>query len=75
MCIRDRFANLFDFVERVSGEALNKRTVESRIKAGAVDGLGHNRAQLLNVYERLMDDATQKRRQKVAGQLLSLIHI
>lgn len=63
------FANLFDFVERVSGEALNKRTVESLIKAGAFDGLGHNRAQLLNVYERLMDDATQKRRQNVAGQL------
>ena len=63
------FASIFDFAERVSGETLNKRTVESLIKAGAFDGLGHNRAQLLSVYERLMDDAAQKRRQNVAGQM------
>lgn len=63
------YLNIFDFVERVSGDALNKRTVESLIKAGAFDGLGHNRAQLLGVYERLMDDTAQKRRANVAGQL------
>lgn len=63
------FASIFDFAERVSGEMLNKRTVESLIKAGAFDGLGLNRAQLLSVYERLMDDAAQKRRQNVAGQM------
>lgn len=62
------YSDIFDFVERTSGDAINKRTVESLIKAGAFDRLGHNRAQLLSVYERLMDDATQKRRSNVAGQ-------
>ena len=63
------YQNIFDFVERVSGDALNKRTVESLIKAGAFDGLGHNRAQLLLAYEPLMDDAAQKRRDNLAGQM------
>lgn len=66
---RGPFKNIFDFAQRVSGDALNKRTVESLIKAGAFDGMGHNRAQLMSVYERLMDDSTQKRRQNVAGQM------
>ncbi len=48
---------------------MNKRTVESLIKAGALDGLGHNRAELLSVYEQLMDDAAQKKRQNLTGQL------
>ena len=63
------YQNIFDFIERTSGEALNKRTVESLIKAGAFDRLGHNRAQLMSVYERLMDETAQKRRANVAGQV------
>ncbi len=63
------YTSLLDFVERTAGDGVNKRTVESFIKAGAFDGLGHNRAQLMSVYERLMDDATLKRRNNVAGQL------
>ena len=63
------FTDIFDFASRVCGESLNKRTVESLIKAGALDGLGHNRAELLSVYEQLMDDAAQKKRQNLTGQL------
>lgn len=63
------YQSIFDFVERTCGDALNKRTVESLIKAGAFDSLGHNRAQLLSVYEVLMDDTTQRRRQNVSGQM------
>ncbi|MDD3336007.1 MAG: DNA polymerase III subunit alpha [Eubacteriales bacterium] len=66
---RGAYQDIFDFVERACGETLNKRTVESLIKAGAFDRLGHNRAQLLSVYEGLMDDTAQKRRQNVAGQV------
>ncbi len=63
------FADIFDFASRACGESVNKRTVESLIKAGALDGLGHNRAELLSVYEQLMDDAAQKKRQNLTGQL------
>ncbi|NLO86767.1 MAG: DNA polymerase III subunit alpha [Clostridiales bacterium] len=64
-----RYKDISDFVERSSGDALNKRTVESLIKAGAFDGLGHNRAQLMSVYEQLMDDTTQKRKVNIVGQV------
>ena len=63
------FTNIYDFVERCSADALNKRVVESLIKAGAFDDLDYNRQQLLFVYEPLMDDTAQKRRSNVAGQL------
>ena len=63
------YQHLFDFAQRVGGDAVNKRTVESLIKAGAFDGLGYNRAQLLYSYEILMDDAAQKRRQNLDGQI------
>ena len=63
------FVSIFDFIERCSSETLNKRAVECLIKAGAFDSLGHNRAQLLQVYESLMDDTALKRRNNVAGQM------
>ncbi|MEG1775672.1 MAG: DNA polymerase III subunit alpha, partial [Clostridia bacterium] len=66
---RGAYTDIFDFVQRTSGDALNKRTVESLVKAGAFDRLGYNRAQLLSVYERLMDDAAQKRKTNVSGQV------
>ena len=63
------FADMVDFIERTGSDQMNKRMVESLIKAGAFDGLGHNRAQMMFVYEGLMDDSAQRRRQNVAGQV------
>ena len=40
-----------DFINRVSGKDMNKRAVESLIKAGAFDSLPHNRHTLLNSYD------------------------
>ncbi len=63
------FTSIFEFVERCSGDQLNKRVVESLIKAGAFDRLGFNRQQLLYLYEPLVDSTAQKRRNNVTGQL------
>ena len=63
------FTSIYDLVQRCAGDSINKRTIESLIKAGAMDKLGHNRAQLLSVYELLIDDVTRKRRDNVPGQL------
>ena len=48
---------------------MNKRTVENLIKAGAFDGLGANRHQMMTVYERMMDQASQKKKTDFAGQM------
>ncbi|MCI5564576.1 MAG: DNA polymerase III subunit alpha [Clostridiales bacterium] len=63
------FADIFDFCHRVSGEDVNKRAVESLIKAGCFDGVGANRAQCMAVYEGAMDAQQSQRRQNVLGQV------
>ena len=62
------FADFVDFAMRVDPQCLNKRTVESLIKGGAFDSLGHTRKGLLGVYEDIVDRALDKRRQEDAGQ-------
>lgn len=57
-----KFLNLYDFVKRVDSNALNKRTVESLIKAGAMDSFGTKRSQMLEVYERILDSVSSSRK-------------
>ncbi len=71
--IRERkrrpFSSFDDFVDRMSEYDMNKRQVESLIKSGAMDRLGKRRSQLLASYETIIDGATSKRGQNLAGQL------
>jgi DNA polymerase-3 subunit alpha len=57
-----------DFVDRVDVSALNKRTVESLIKAGAFDGMGHPRKGLTLVFEQVLDATLERRRNEDMGQ-------
>ncbi len=61
------FATFYDFAERVPEPVLNKRTVESLIKAGAFDSLGHTRKGLLNVFEHITDTTITRRREREQG--------
>jgi DNA polymerase-3 subunit alpha len=61
------FGDFFDYCERVDPQALNKRTIESLIKAGAFDSLGHPRKGLLHVYEQIVDHTLARRRERDAG--------
>ena len=61
------YASFVDFVERVHIDVLNKRTVESLIKAGAFDSLGHPRKGLQQVHESIIDMTVRKRREHDAG--------
>ncbi len=63
------YEDFFDFCERVDTEHVNKRCIESLIMAGAFDSTGANRAQLLSVYEKVMEMAAIDRRRKSSGQL------
>jgi DNA polymerase III subunit alpha len=66
---RTPYRDLFDFADRVPAEAINKRVVESLIKAGAFDASGYNRAQHLSVFERVLDDAAKKHKNNLSGQV------
>ncbi len=48
---------------------LNKRTIESLIKAGAFDSLGHPRQGLCLVFEDIVDRTLERRREEQAGDL------
>ena len=61
------FASFYDFVERVDPSVLNKRSVESLIKGGAFDTLGHPRKGLLQVFEQIIDATLQRRRERDQG--------
>ena len=63
------FVSLKDFVERLSGKEVNKRTVEGFIKAGALDGLNATRKQLMLVYAQVMDQVNQERKKSMTGQM------
>ncbi|MBQ4112702.1 MAG: DNA polymerase III subunit alpha [Clostridia bacterium] len=66
---RKPFSSFEDFLERLSGHDLNKRQVEALIKAGAFDSLPNHRAQLLTVYETMIDTLSAKNRSNLAGQM------
>ena len=63
------YRDIFDFCERVACAAVNKKCVESLIRAGAMDALPGNRAQKLGVYERAIDAAGRRQKTAVQGQL------
>lgn len=56
------FKSLFDFCKRVDRASLNRRTLESLIKAGAFDSIDENRAALLATVSRAMEAANQAAR-------------
>ncbi len=61
------FDSFHDFVERVPMPVLNKRTIESLIKAGAFDSLGHPRRGLMMVFEQIIDTTLVRRRERDQG--------
>ncbi len=64
---RGAFADFTDFCEKVDGSALNKRTLEALIKAGAFESLGHPRLGLLQSFEPIVEGAVARKRQESQG--------
>src|SRR6266540_4373537 len=65
---KGRFTDFFDFCDKVDAGVLNKRVVESLIKAGAFDSLGHTRKGLLDIHEQHIDDVLARKRAEALGQ-------
>jgi DNA polymerase III subunit alpha len=61
------YTDFYDFCERVHLSVLNKRTLESLIKAGGFDSLGHPRLGLLQVFEQIVDTTVARRRERDMG--------
>jgi DNA polymerase-3 subunit alpha len=66
--VKGRFADFHDFCHKVPAIACNKKVVESLIKAGAFDSLGHTRQGLLRVHVEVIDSFLETKRAEAVGQ-------
>ncbi|NLJ97616.1 MAG: DNA polymerase III subunit alpha [Clostridiales bacterium] len=63
------FTSLKDFVSRLSGKEVNKRTIESFIKAGAFSNIHNNRRQLMMSYVQILDRIADEKKKNITGQM------
>ncbi|GAA1321353.1 DNA polymerase III subunit alpha [Leucobacter albus] len=63
------FETFHDYLKKVGLPALNKRTIESLIKAGAFDGLGGTRRALLEIHESAVEGAVKEKRAEEKGDV------
>ncbi len=65
---KGRFADFSDYLKKVEAVAVNKKTVESLIKAGAFDSLGHTRKGLHQVHAEAIDNCLDTKKAEAIGQ-------
>lgn len=63
------FTSLKDFAKRLSGKEVNKRTVESFIKAGVFSSIHPNRRQLMMSYVQILDQVAEEKKKSLTGQM------
>lgn len=63
------YKSFTDFCERVQDEAVNKKCIESLIKAGAFDEFGQTRSTLLASFESIIDTIQNSARRSFKGQV------
>ncbi|MGO4955871.1 DNA polymerase III subunit alpha [Luteococcus sp. Sow4_B9] len=62
------FTDFYDFLDKVPLQVCNKRMIESLIKAGAFDALGHSRRALMSIFEAAVDQVLDLKRNQANGQ-------
>ncbi|MFD7449157.1 DNA polymerase III subunit alpha [Kitasatospora sp. NPDC059827] len=65
---KGKYTSFADFLDKVELVVCNKRTIDSLIKAGAFDSLGHSRLSLSSVHESAIDAVTGLKKQQAIGQ-------
>ena len=63
------FKSFTDFCERMAGESVNRKCIESLIKAGAFDGFEQTRSTLLASFEGIIDTINDTSRKTMQGQV------
>jgi DNA polymerase-3 subunit alpha len=64
----ERFRSIYQFCDTVDLASINRRMIESLIRAGAMDSLEGNRAQLMAVVEGAMEAGQRAQRARESGQ-------
>ena len=66
---KGKFNSLEDFIDKINLSDVNKRAVESLIKAGALDVFKVYRSKLLAVYEKVIEGVAGDRKRNIEGQI------
>lgn len=66
---RGKFRSLEDFIDRMSSKEVNKRTLESFIKSGAMDGLPGTRKQKFLISAQLLEQKNKEKKTSIEGQM------
>ena len=66
---KGKFLDISDFCNKIDISSINKRVVESLIKAGAFDCFKVYRSQMLSVYEKVLDSISSSRKKNIDGQI------
>ncbi len=66
---RGDFRNLKDFIDRMSGKEINKRTIENFIKSGSFDSFRGTRKQHMIIYAQVLDQVNQEKKNSMTGQM------
>ncbi|MEG1879718.1 MAG: DNA polymerase III subunit alpha, partial [Oscillospiraceae bacterium] len=64
-----KFTSFTDFCNRMAAQKINKRVVENLIKCGAFDSFKQKRSVLMNVFESVVDDALNRQKNIMPGQI------
>ena len=65
---KGNFTSFGDFLAKVDAQVCNKKTIESLIKAGAFDDLGHHRKALVSIHLEAIDAVIESKRAEAIGQ-------
>jgi DNA polymerase-3 subunit alpha len=65
---KGEFTSFGDFLAKVDAQVCNKKTIESLIKAGAFDDLGHHRKALVAIHLTAIDAVIESKRAEAIGQ-------
>ncbi|WP_020658427.1 DNA polymerase III subunit alpha [Amycolatopsis benzoatilytica] len=65
---KGKYSSFTEFLDKSELVACNKRVIESLIKAGAFDSMGHTRLSMIQVHEDAVEAVVQLKRQEAMGQ-------
>jgi len=63
------FVSFNDFLKKIPSQVCSKKVIESLIKAGAFDSLGHTRRSLMMIFESAVDSQTSLKKNEATGQV------
>ncbi len=66
---KGKYTSFDEFISRLRGAEINKRTIEALIKCGTFDSLGIKRSVLMSSYESIIDSEHEKNRNNISGQI------